>query len=133
MGNPHAIFWRLLIASALLAAVLEVVKAYVPPGPDSILNTDRTMTVILAVLYFGSYWLWVRRGQGGDVPRGTGALAVMALLVAAGFLALASGLAPRFGWDAQAWAQEGMRGERGWAAVAFATAALAVYQRVTRR
>ena len=132
MGDPLAIIWRLVIVSALLAALMALVTAYLPPDTDGVTRGNREITIGLGIAYFASYWFWVRRAQATDVPRGAQAGPVVVLLAVSLFLALTPLLAPLLGAAEQPWAMQAFETERAWVATLGVVGALVLYVRATR-
>ncbi len=132
MGDPLAIIWRLVIVSALLAALMALVTAYLAPDPDTVLRGNREITIGLGIAYFASYWLWVRKAQADAVPRGQQAGPIMLLLVVSLFLSLTPLFAPLLGVADQDWATNAWEAERAWVATLGVAAALVLYLRATR-
>jgi hypothetical protein len=132
MGDPLAIIWRLVLVSALLAALMALVTAYLAPDPDTVARGNREITIGLGIAYFASYWLWVRKAQADAVPRGQQAGPIMLLLVVSLFLSLTPLFAPLLGVADQDWATRAWDAERAWVATLGVAAALVLYLRATR-
>ncbi len=132
MGDPLAIIWRLVLVSALLAALMALVTAYLAPDPDTVARGNREITIGLGIAYFASYWLWVRKAQAEAVPRGQQAGPIMLLLVVSLFLSLTPLFAPLLGVADQDWATRAWEAERAWVATLGVAAALVLYLRATR-
>lgn len=132
MGDPLAIIWRLVIVSALLAALMALVTAYLAPDPDTVLRGNREVTIGLGIAYFASYWFWVRPAQPADVPRGPQAGPIVVLLAVSLFLALTPMLAPLLGVADQPWASKEWEAGRAWVALLGVAGALVLYVRATR-
>ena len=132
MGDPLAIIWRLVLVSALLAALMALVTAYLAPDPDTVARGNREVTIGLGIAYFASYWLWVRKAQADAVPRGQQAGPIMLLLVVSLFLSLTPLFAPLLGVADQDWATRAWEAERAWVATLGVAAALVLYLRGTR-
>ncbi len=132
MGDPLAIIWRLVLVSALLAALMALVTAYLAPDPDTVARGNREITIGLGIAYFASYWLWVRKAQADAVPRGQQAGPIMLLLVVSLFLSLTPLFAPLLGVADQDWATRAWEAERAWVATLGVAAALVLYLRATR-
>jgi hypothetical protein len=132
LGDPLAIIWRLVLVSALLAALMALVTAYLAPDPDTVARGNREITIGLGIAYFASYWLWVRKAQADAVPRGQQAGPIMLLLVVSLFLSLTPLFAPLLGVADQDWATRAWEAERAWVATLGVAAALVLYLRATR-
>jgi hypothetical protein len=132
LGDPLAIIWRLVLVSALLAALMALVTAYLAPDPDTVARGNREITIGLGIAYFASYWLWVRKAQAEAVPRGQQAGPIMLLLVVSLFLSLTPLFAPLLGVADQDWATRAWEAERAWVATLGVAAALVLYLRATR-
>jgi len=132
VGDPRAILWRLVLITGLLAALMALVSAYFAPDPDSMARGNREVTIGLGIAYFTSYWLWVRRGQAADVPRGGEAGPIVVLWAVGTFLALSPLLAPLLGVADQDWAGQAFETARASVATAATAGALVLYVRATR-